>query len=109
MDLFEIRATGLQMTLMQGRKAQVTFTRRGRLVKAIYNPSYSGDSFLVGQRPDLVVEVEDPGWPMLTLVVDAKYQIDASAKYADHYRSPGAPEVSLNVIHSYRGALIELR
>src|SRR5439155_10844037 len=108
-NLFEIRATGLRMTLIRGQETPVTFTREGRQVKALYNPSYSGDSFLVAQRPDVVVEIEDPDWPMLTLVVDAKYQVDASAGYADRYLSPGPPEDSLNVIHRYRDALIELQ
>lgn len=106
-SLFRIRQQGLSVLLEKGKCTAVPFALpNGRSVTAEYNPSFKGDLFLAGQRPDIVLTLKDPQWPELKLVLDAKYRIDTSSKYQEQYRSVGPPEDALNVLHRYRDAIL---
>ena len=105
--LFRIRQQGLRVMLEKGRCTAVPFALpNGRSITVEYNPSYKGELLLASQRPDMVLTLQDPDWPPLKLVFDAKYRLDTSDKYCEQYNSPGPPEDALNVLHRYRDAIL---
>jgi uncharacterized protein len=107
-DLLSVHQDGLRVRVEKGRQHSVAFPAAGgRRVVATYNPQYSGDSLLVAQQPDLVLTVEDPAWPPIRLVLDAKYRLDTSAEYAARFGVAGPPDDAINVLHRYRDALLE--
>ena len=107
-ELLAIERNGLRVLLQRGREQTVHFsTRAGRKISVIYNPVFR-HNVLTPQQPDIVVTIEDPEWPLVRLVLDAKYRLDASAEYVDKYASPGPPEDAVNVLHRYRDAILEL-
>jgi hypothetical protein len=71
-----------------------------------YNPTV-GTEALVPQRPDLLLTLEQPDWPAIHLVLDAKYRLDASPEYVAQYKTSGPPEEALNAMHRYRDAILE--
>ena len=106
--LFSVRQQGLQVLLQRGRTSSVAFDDcRGRSIKAVYNPLFQGDYVLIPQQPDMLVTLEDPDWPVLHLLLDAKYRVDPSPEFVGRYACPGPPEDALNVLHRYRDAIIE--
>src|SRR5690606_12182540 len=108
-SLFTVTERGLRVDLARGRETAVTFAARaGRRITVRYNPLFAGGPVLVPQRPDVVVTLDDPNWPRLHLVLDAKYRVDASAEYTGRYLSPGPPEDAINVLHRYRDAILEI-
>jgi uncharacterized protein len=107
-DLLSVRQEGLRVRVEKGRQHDVTFQAAGgRRVVAAYNPQYGGESLLVAQHPDLVLTVEDPAWPPIRLVLDAKYRLDTSTEYVSRFGAAGPPEDAINVLHRYRDALLE--
>jgi len=107
-ELFSVRQRGLQVLLQKGRTGSVTFEGgSGRRVKVVYNPRFQGDYILIPQQPDMLITLEDPEWPVMHLLLDAKYRVDFSPEYVQKYASPGPPEDALNVLHRYRDAIVE--
>lgn len=107
-ELFTIKQQGLQVMLQKGRTSAVEFdTSGGRKITIAYNPRFKGDSFLIPQQPDVLITLNDPKWPNLHLILDAKYRIDASPEYKRRYITEGPPEDALNVLHRYRDAILE--
>jgi uncharacterized protein len=109
-ELFAVRQRGLQVLLRRGQKSARAFRfRNGRIITVTYNPLYGSDPnpVLIPQRPDMLVSFEDPGWPKVHLLLDAKYRLDASAEYLQRYKFPGPPEDAINVLHRYRDAILE--
>jgi len=107
-SLFAISQQGLRVLLQKGKENRVCFdTPTGRSIRVTYNPLLRGESFLIPQQPDVMITFEDPDWPRLHLILDAKYRVDASSKYKDQYNSPGPPQDALNVMHRYRDAILE--
>lgn len=107
-SLFAIREQGLQVQLEKGRESTVSFDTLGnRKITVSYNPTYQGNKMLIPQKPDMLISFEDPSWPPLRLILDAKYRIDASQEYQDQYNSPGPPIDAVNVLHRYRDAILE--
>lgn len=107
-ELFRVTERGLHVRLRKGTETAVTFPERsGRRVSVRYNPRFSGEDVLVPQRPDVVVTLENPGWPRLHLLVDAKYRVDASHEFVARYGAPGPPEDAVNAMHRYRDAILE--
>jgi len=108
-DLLKVRTNGLQVLLEHGRKTQISFAGQdGRKIIASYNPSFSGGAMLIPQRPDILLTLQDKDWPKIHLVLDAKYRVDATDKYYQHYNSYGPPEDAINIMHRYRDAILEL-
>lgn len=106
-ELLAVEQHGLRVLLRRGREHAVIFKiPEGRRITLTYNPRFGGDPLLVPQRPDILLEIHDPGRPPIRLVLDAKYRIDASPKYMRRYGSPGPPEDALNGLHRYRDAIV---
>ena len=114
-DLFSVRQSGLRIRLAQGRAThQVVEWADGRKVHVRYNPSYATSpadaapfTILVPQRPDIMVSLDEPGWPQQHLILDAKYRLDATNDYVKRFRSPGPPLDAINAMHRYRDAILE--
>ena len=81
-ELFSVRQQGLQVLLQKGRTSSVSFEQcSGRSIKVVYNPRFQSDYVLIPQQPDMLVTLKDPDWPVLHLLLDAKYRIDSSPEY----------------------------
>lgn len=105
--LLEVRSRGLAVLLRQGSESKVPFRLPdGRKLTVRYNPSLAADA-LVPQRPDLFLTLEQPDWPAVHLVLDAKYRLDASSEYLARYGTSGPPEDALNAMHRYRDAILD--
>lgn len=108
-QLIAAEQRGLRVLLQRGIEHAVVFhARGGRKITVTYNPRFQGQSLLVPQQPDMVLTFDDPAWPTVRLVLDAKYRIDGSPEYIDRYGSPGPPDDAVNVLHRYRDAILEL-
>ncbi len=108
--LFRVRSSGLSVQLKQGETQQVAFsTGKHRTIRVKYNPQFSDqDTTLIPQKPDILIRFEQDGWPIIQLVADAKYRIDATDKYRQQFKSFGPPADAINVLHRYRDAILEL-
>lgn len=107
-NLLQIQQRGLQILLQKGRQCSVKFeTDLKRSVTLTYNPKFGGENYLVPQQPDILMSMEEPGWPKLQLLFDAKYRIDTTQRYKERYLTFGPPEDALNVLHRYRDAILE--
>ena len=106
--LISIKREGLRVLIQKGRESAVPFNiPDGRRVTVLYNPRFQGDPILVPQQPDMLISFENPDWPAMHFVVDAKYRIDSSPNYVNQYGSPGPPNDAINVLHRYRDAILE--
>ncbi|CEO90487.1 restriction endonuclease-like protein [Syntrophaceticus schinkii] len=109
-ELFAVQQNGLRVLLNRGQEQRVCFpSKGGGHITATYNPSFRGEAMLIPQRPDMVITLENKGWPAMHLVLDAKYRLDASPDYIDRYKSAGPPEDALNSMHRYRDAILEFQ
>ncbi|MCL6649568.1 MAG: restriction endonuclease-like protein [Chloroflexi bacterium] len=105
--LFALRRQGLHVLLERGRENSFGFDMaHGRRVTVRYNPTIGGDPVVLAQRPDLLVTLDEPAWPPLHLVLDAKYRLDASPDAVRLYGSPGPPTDAIDVLHRYRDAIL---
>jgi hypothetical protein len=108
-DIFAIEQQGLRVLLQRGQQQRIRFAASSsRRVSLIYNPQFGGQAVLTPQQPDVIVEIDDPDWPAVRLVLDAKYRLDSSVEYVHRYGSPGPPEDAINVLHRYRDAILDL-
>ena len=108
-SLFRIGQSGLAVQLIKGKHQQLTF-RSGnhRKITLLYNQAFGDhDTTLIPQKPDLLIRLEDDGWPRIQLVCDAKYRVDATEKYRQQFGSFGPPVDAINVLHRYRDAILE--
>lgn len=107
-DFFNISQQGLHVLLQKGSAKAIRFnTNGGRRITVAYNPLFKGDAVLIPQQPDMLITFDDPNWPKLHLLLDAKYRVDASPDYKNRYLTSGPPEDALNVLHRYRDAILE--
>ncbi len=109
-QLFRLNQSGLSIQLRRGSSQRVSF-RAGthRVVHVAYNPQFANqDATLIPQKPDILIRLEEDSWPVIQLVADAKYRIDASEEYRNQFRSFGPPKDAINVLHRYRDAILEL-
>lgn len=106
--LVKIRNNGIQILLERGKTTSIPFKGEdNRKITVSYNPKFSGEDMLVPQQPDLLISLEEDGWPKVHLVLDAKYRLDTSESYKIHYGSLGPPEDAINIMHRYRDAILE--
>jgi uncharacterized protein len=109
-SFFRIGQNGLAVQLKKGEAQKLTF-RLGvhRKVTLLYNPSFANpDTTLIPQKPDILIRLEDDGWPRIQLVCDAKYRVDATDQYRGQFGTCGPPTDAINVLHRYRDAILEL-
>jgi len=109
-QLFNVRQSGLSIQLKQGVGQRIAFrTGSHRRISVLYNPQFANqDTTLIPQKPDILIRFEEDGWPIIQLVLDAKYRIDATEKYRQQFKSFGPPTDAINVLHRYRDAILEL-
>ncbi len=99
---------GLRVRIRKGRARSVVFSgRSGRKLEVTYNPRFGGELFVTPQQPDIMLTVDDPDWPSVRLVLDAKYRLDTSPEYLERHGFPGPPDDAVNVLHRYRDAILE--
>jgi hypothetical protein len=107
-DLLAADQHGLHVRIRKGRTSQVVFRDPSqRKLTVSYNPRFDDEAFITAQQPDLMLAIEDPQWPTIRMVLDAKYRLDASDRYTQRYRFPGPPDEAVNVLHRYRDAILE--
>ena len=81
-EVFRVRSRGLSVTLARGKRSRVRARAPGgRTLVVQYNPTLPHPHLPTPQRPDLLLTVEDRGWPKLHLVLDAKYRLDDSPEH----------------------------
>ena len=103
-----MRAEGLDVDVARGKATAVRATGPGgRTLIVAYDTAIDNRLLLTPQRPDVRISVDDPRWPRLSLVLDAKYRLDDSPEYVSRYGAPGPPDDALNVLHRYRDAILE--
>lgn len=105
-NLFDVTSGGLSLSLRRGSESKARYTHKGRRIEVTYNPLFT-DGLLTSQRPDITVAIEESGWPPVLMILDAKYQLDASPAYVRRYGSPGPPDEAINALHRYRDAVLE--
>ncbi|WP_164102539.1 DUF2357 domain-containing protein [Candidatus Laterigemmans baculatus] len=106
-QLFRVDERGLAVRLQRGNQQSITFKETsGRGVTVVYNPLFRGTA-LIPQKPDILIRIEEPGWPKMQLVCDAKYRVDASQQYREQFGAYGPPQDAINVLHRYRDAILE--
>jgi hypothetical protein len=105
-DLSRVLTTasaGLRFNLVKGARSAVTLRFASGQITLTYNPEYRMPTGL--QRPDIVAQVRLTGSREITIALDAKYRLDASAEYVAQFGSPGAPIDAVNALHRYRDAI----
>jgi hypothetical protein len=109
-SFFKFGLCGLAVQLKKGESQKLTFQSGGyRKVSVLYNPSFANqETTLIPQKPDILIRLEDDGWPQVQLVCDAKYRIDATVEYRQQFGSYGPPVDAINALHRYRDAILEL-
>jgi predicted component of viral defense system (DUF524 family) len=106
-DLFSIEERGLRVRLKRGTSQTVRFSNGERTLELTYNPRYSGEAFLLPQKPDVVLTFRDPRWPIMRLVFDAKYRLETKPAYVKRFGSPGPPQETIDALHRYRDSILE--
>ena len=107
-QLFSIESDGLRVRLKRGETNTLTFPDGNRTLELTYNPKYKDDFFVLSQKPDLVLTINDPRWFPTRLIFDAKYRIRTDASYVKQWGSPGPPQDSIDTLHRYRDAILEV-
>ncbi len=106
--LVAVERDGLKIRLKHGYQSIVSFENDdSRRIEVTYNPTFSKESSLLPQRPDIVLTFHHPDWPPMRLILDAKYRINLSEDYINQFGSPGPPPDAINVLHRYRDAILE--
>jgi len=109
-DILRIEQKGIRVLLKKGRRTEISFNiPASRKFTLTYSPSFSNDPMLIAQKPDMLLSFEDPQWPKMHFLLDAKYRVDESNQYIQKYGSPGPPADAINVLHRYRDAILEKR
>lgn len=102
------RDSGLELMLIKGKESSISFTcENDRRITAVYNKQFSSESVLVPQQPDIMIKIEDAGWPAVNLLLDAKYRINLDQDFVKQYCGPGPNIDAVNSLHRYRDAILE--
>jgi hypothetical protein len=106
LDLSAVLATsrsGLRFNLAKGARSSVTLRNASSTVSIVYNEEFRMPTGV--QRPDIVVHSRRHGLPDESIVLDAKYRLDASEEYVRQFGAVGAPVDAVNALHRYRDAI----
>lgn len=106
-QLFSVQPEGLKLSLKRGVAHTVRFPSGDRILELTYNPKYEGDAFVLPQQPDLVLTLHQLHWPIMRIVIDAKYRINNDRSYVKQFGSPGPPQATIDALHRYRDAILE--
>jgi predicted component of viral defense system (DUF524 family) len=106
-ELFSIEQDGLRVRLKRGTTQTVKFSNSERAIELTYNPRYNDETFILPQKPDLVLTLQDSHSPTMRLVFDARYPINPGADYVKQFGSPGPPPEAIDVLHRYRDVILE--
>ena len=106
-EVFSINQNGLHVSLQRGTAQTIKFLDGDRRLELAFNPQYKGAAFIRPQNPDVVLTFSTPGWPVMRLVFDAKYQVNTAPAYVNAYGTPGPPQRAINALHRYRDAILE--
>ncbi len=109
-SFFKFGLSSLGIQLKRGESQKLTFKAGDyRKVYVLYNPMFANqETTLIPQKPDILIRIEDEGWPQIQLVCDAKYRVDATADYEKQFGAFGPPVDALNALHRYRDSILEL-
>jgi hypothetical protein len=109
-SFFKFGLSTLGIQLKKGESQKLTFKAGGyRKISVLYNPMFSNqDTNLIPQKPDILIRLEEDGWPQVHLVCDAKYRVDATPEYKAQFGAHGPPVDAINALHRYRDAILEL-
>jgi len=103
-SVIETSPSGLRVRLRAGQRSSVALDHGDRQLVLYYNPNYPGPTG--DQRPDIVLEFRQDGWPRIIVVFDAKYRLRSDPEYVATARSPGPPIEGVNALHRYRDAIV---
>lgn len=107
-SMVKTKRSGLELLLEKGRESEVRFKLEGgRQIVVAYNRHIAGASVLTPQRPDILITLEDPNWPSMSLLLDAKYRVKFDEEYVNQFGAPGPPIDAVNALHRYRDAILE--
>jgi predicted component of viral defense system (DUF524 family) len=108
--LFRLAESATRVRLIRGQGQSVQFeSAGGARITVTYNPQFGNhETTLIPQQPDILIRLEEAGWPALQLLCDAKYRLDATPEFQTQFGSPGPPRDAINVLHRYRDAILEL-
>jgi hypothetical protein len=107
-QLVRTNASGLEITLKAGRESKVTFEQdNGRKIDIFYNREIQDEATSLAQRPDMMITLDEPNWPTLNLLLDAKYRVRFDDEYVKRYGAPGPDIDAVNALHRYRDAILE--
>lgn len=107
-QLLVVEQNGLRVRLEKGRQHSVKFGLGGsEELSVTYSPTFTGDDYLLPQKPDISITLSRRGWPLTRLVLDAKYRLDDSSEFVKRMGAPGPPFDAINVLHRYRDAILE--
>jgi uncharacterized protein len=106
-QLLIVEQNGLRVRLKEGRRQKVVFEVGDDEVVVTYAPSFGGADYLLPQKPDISLTLRRGGWPLVRLVLDAKYRLDTSESFVSQMGAPGPPFDAMNVLHRYRDAILD--
>ncbi len=107
-QLVKASHSGLEIVLKKGKESTISFEdENGRRITVVYNKKIAGDSVLVPQYPDLMITLEESGWPALNMLLDSKYRVRFEEDYVKTYNAPGPDIDAVNALHRYRDAILE--
>lgn len=105
-ELIEIQHSGLKVRLQQGQETRTRFRLGETRIDLLYNPHLRQNALLT-HKPDILLEVRKPNWPVMRAVLDAKYRIDPSQSVREQMGLPAPPQDAINVLHRYRDAILD--
>ncbi|PKL77062.1 MAG: hypothetical protein CVV27_07140 [Candidatus Melainabacteria bacterium HGW-Melainabacteria-1] len=105
-ELIDIQQSGLKVRLRQGQETRTRFRMGNDHIDLLYNPHLRQNALLT-HKPDILLEVRKPHWPVIRAVLDAKYRIDATESTRAQMGLPAPPQDAINVLHRYRDAILD--
>ena len=105
-SLIGITHRGLHIGVSGGERSEITYamTCPAQELRLCYQREYPGQTGK--QNPDIVLQIDRHSGPLVVIVLDAKYRLDATRDYQKTHGSPGPPTRAMNSLHRYRDAIV---